>query len=101
MNLDGYLEAARALESRRDLDAEIRQVWARISIVAGNVSGKGFESTSASADKRLPVSDTGKAQGDLEPFELRERMRRAPADAREPRRHLDVEPPQRHRLGIR
>ena len=70
------------------LDHELRQAWARISIVAGNVRGQGFESASASADKRLPVSDSGRAQGDLEPFKLRDRLNRVKTE-RQARHLLD------------
>jgi hypothetical protein len=59
------------------LDIEITRALTELAVLPGNVSGTGFESHVASAERGIPVGKNGNAKGDVSLADLQRRASRA------------------------
>ena len=50
---------------------------AQLELLPGSISGKGIERTSAGVDRQLPVTDNGRARGDMGVYTMRKRVANA------------------------
>ena len=70
------------LEERREtyhlvIDHAITRALRELSLLPGNVPGRGMESTSRGVDRQLPVNDQGRARGDTALADLQARALKA------------------------